>query len=72
LGIAGDDAMHAFGYIAVGVLIVCMLAGTKALSVDTASLIAVADMAQVVAPDTAQSPRQPSPEDEEDLLNTLD
>jgi len=64
--------MHAFGYIAVGVLIVCMLAGTKALSVDTASLIAVADMAQVVAPDTAQSPRQPSPEDEEDLLNTLD
>ena len=36
---------------------------------DTASMrIAVADMAQVVAPDTAQSPRQASPEDEEDLL----
>ena len=64
--------MHTFGYIGIGVVIVCMLAGTKALSVDTASMIAVADMAQVVAPDTAQSPRQASPEDEEDLLNTLD
>jgi hypothetical protein len=63
--------MHTFGYIGIGVVIVCMLAGTKALSVDTASMIAVADMAQVVAPDTAQSPRQASPEDE-DLLNTLD
>jgi hypothetical protein len=65
--------MRTFDYIGVGVLIVCMLAGTKALSVDTTSMmIAVADMAEVVAPDTEQSPRQPSPEDEEDLLNTLD
>jgi hypothetical protein len=65
--------MRAFGYIGIGVLIVCTLAGTKAFSMDTASMrIAVADMAQVVAPDTAQSPRQASPEDEEDLLNTLD
>ena len=63
--------MRTFDYTAVGILIVCMLAGTKALSVDTASMIAVADMAQVVAPDTAQSPRQASPEDE-DLLNSLD
>ena len=73
LGIGGDDAMRTFNYTAVAVLILWTLAGTKALSMDTASMmIAVADMAQVVAPDTAQSPRQPSPEDEEDLLNTLD
>jgi len=73
LGIGGDDAMRTFNYTAVAVLILWTLAGTKALSMDTASMmIAVADMAQVVvAPDTTQSPGQPSPE-EEDLLNTLD
>ena len=53
--------MRTFDYIGVGVLIVCMLAGTKALSVDTASMIAVADMAQDEPPDATQSPRQPTP-----------
>jgi hypothetical protein len=52
--------MHIFGYIVIGFLIVCMLlAATKALSVANAMMIAVADMAQVVAPETMQSPRQP-------------
>jgi hypothetical protein len=52
--------MHIFGYIVIGFLIVCMLfAATKALSVANAMMIAVADMAQVVAPETRQSPRQP-------------
>jgi hypothetical protein len=55
--------MYIFGYVTIGFQIGCtLLAGTKALSVDTASMvIAVADMAQVIAPDTTQSPRQPSP-----------
>ena len=67
-----DEAMHIFSYLAIGYLIVCTLsAGTKALSAETASaVIAVAD--QVVAPDTTQSPRQPSPGEDEDLLSTLD
>jgi hypothetical protein len=51
-----------FGYIVIGFLIVCMLlAATKALSVANAMMIAVANMAQVVAPETTQSPRQPTP-----------
>jgi hypothetical protein len=55
--------MHIFGYIVIGFLIVCMLlAATKALSVANAMMIAVADMAEVVAPETTQSPRQPTPE----------
>jgi len=55
--------MHIFGYIVIGFLIVCMLlAATKALSVANAMMIAVADMAQVVAPETTQSPRQPTPD----------
>jgi hypothetical protein len=54
--------MHIFGYVVIGFLIVCMLlAATKALSVANAMMIAVADMAQVVAPKTTQSPRQPTP-----------
>jgi hypothetical protein len=54
--------MHIFGYVVIGFLIVCMLlAATKALSVANAMMIAVADMAQVVAPETTQSPRQPTP-----------
>ena len=54
--------MHIFGYIVVGFLIVCMLlAATKALSVANAMMTAVGDMAQVVAPETTQSPRQPTP-----------
>ena len=53
--------MHIFGYIVIGFLIVCMLlAATKALSVANAMTTAVADIAQVVAPETTQSPRQPS------------
>jgi hypothetical protein len=80
--------MHIFGYVVIGFLIVCMLlAATKALSVANAMMIAVPDMAQVVAPETTQSPRQPTPEnqtdralersqdlaeEEEDLLNMLD
>jgi len=62
--------MHIFGY---GFLIVCMfLAGTKALSVDTASMVvAMAEMTQVVTPDIAQS-LQDGAEEEEDLLNILD
>ena len=52
--------MHIFGYIVIGFLIVCMLlAATKALSVANAMMIAVADVAEVVAPETTQSPRQP-------------
>ena len=55
--------MHIFGYVVIGFLIVCMLlAATKALSVANAMMIAVADMAQVVAPETTQSPRQPTPD----------
>ena len=54
--------MHIFGYIVIGFLIVCMLlAATKALSVANAMTTAVADIAQVVAPETTQSPRQPTP-----------
>ena len=56
--------MHIFGYVAIGFLIACMLlAGTKALSVGNSPasmVIAVADVAQVVAPDATQSPRQPT------------
>ena len=63
--------MRSFDYAAIGVLIVCMLAGTKALSVDAGSLvIAVADVAQAVAPDPTQSPL--TEEGEVDLLNLLD
>jgi hypothetical protein len=58
----GSGAVHIFGYVVIGFLIVCMLlAATKALSVANAMMIAVADMAQVVAPETTQSPRQPTP-----------
>ena len=58
----GSGATHIFGYIVIGFLIVCMLlAATKALSVANAMMTAVADMAQVVAPATTQSPRQPTP-----------
>jgi hypothetical protein len=75
--------MNIFGYVTIGFLIACMLlAGTKALSVDTASMvIAVADMVQVVAPDTTQSQnpadsvlerlQDPAEEQQEDLLNIL-
>ena len=55
--------MHIFSYVVIGFLIVCMLlAGTKALSVANAMMIAVADMAQAEAPDAMQSPRQPTPD----------
>jgi hypothetical protein len=75
--------MNIFGYVTIGFLIACMLlVGTKALSVDTASMIiAVADMVQVVAPDTTQSQNQTDSvlerlqgraEEEEDVLNMLD
>jgi hypothetical protein len=48
--------MRSFDYTAIGILMICMIAGTKALSADAGSLlIAVADLAQVVAPDTTQS-----------------
>jgi hypothetical protein len=69
LGIGGDDAMRTFAYMAIGVLIVCTLSGgTKALSLDTASMvIPVADMMQVAAPD-----KQDRAEEEEDLLNVWD
>jgi hypothetical protein len=69
--------MRIFAYLGISFLIVCMLsAGTKALSVDTASMV-VADMVQVVAPDTTQSQNQTDSVlerylAEEDLLNTLD
>jgi hypothetical protein len=79
----GDGAMHIFGYGAIGFLIVCMLlVGAKALSVDTAStVIAVTDIAQVMAPgiteqqnqtDGALEPLQDPAEGEGDLLNILD
>jgi hypothetical protein len=69
--------MRIFAYLGISFLIVCMLSvGTKALSVDTASMV-VADMVQVVAPDTTQSQNQTDSVlerylAEEDLLNTLD
>jgi hypothetical protein len=69
--------MRIFAYLGISFLIVCVLsAGTKALSVDTASMV-VADMVQVVAPDTTQSQNQTDSVlerylAEEDLLNTLD
>jgi hypothetical protein len=56
--------MHIFGYIATGFLIVCiLLAATKSLSAGSPAsiVIAMADVAQVVAPDALQSPRQPTP-----------
>jgi hypothetical protein len=57
--------MHIFDYIAIGFLVACMLlAATKALSVGespASMVIAVADVAQVVAPDATQSARQPTP-----------
>jgi hypothetical protein len=56
----GKTAMRIFGYC--GFLIVWLLAPAP---------IAIADTAPVVAPDTAQSPPQPTP-DELDLLNLLD
>jgi hypothetical protein len=52
--------MRIFGYC--GFLIVWLLAPAP---------IAIADTAPVVAPDTTQSPPQPTP-DELDLLNLLD
>ena len=62
--------MRSFNYTAIGVLMICMTAGMKVLSADAGSLvIAVADVEQVVAPDTTQLPLT---EDGEDLLNTLD
>jgi hypothetical protein len=80
---SGDHAMHIFGYGAIGFLVVCMLlAGAKALSVDTAStVIAVTDMAQVMAPDVTERQNQTDgaleslqdlAEGEGDLLNILD
>ena len=57
--------MRTFDYTAVGILIVCMLAGTKALSVETAGT----ETAQVVVPDVKQTSAS---EDEVDLLNLLD
>jgi hypothetical protein len=57
--------MRIFDYTAIGILIVCMLGGTKALPAE----MVLADMAQVVAPDATQSPPG---EDEGDLLNLLD
>jgi hypothetical protein len=74
--------MRIFSYLGISFLIVCILAGTKALSVDTASMVIdVADMAQVVAPDTTQSQNQTDSalerlqdlaEEQEDLLNIRD
>jgi hypothetical protein len=69
--------MRIFAYLGISFLIVSMLSvGTKALSVDTASMV-VADMVQIVAPDTTQSQNQTDSVlerylAEEDLLNTLD
>jgi hypothetical protein len=59
--------MRIFGYLGISFLIVSMLlVGTKAFSADASMVIAVADMAQVLAPDATQS------EEFEDLLNILD
>jgi hypothetical protein len=75
--------MRIFGYLGISFLIVCVLSvGTKALSADTASMvIAVADMVQVVAPDTTQSQNQTDSalerlqgpaEERDDFLNIWD
>jgi hypothetical protein len=56
--------MHIFGYIATGFLIVCiLLAATKSLSAGSPAsiVIAMADVAHVVAPDAMKSSRQPTP-----------
>jgi hypothetical protein len=54
--------MRIFGYLGIGFLIVWLFAPAP---------IAMADTALVVAPDTTQSPPQPTP-GELDLLNLLD
>lgn len=64
-GVGGDDFMRTFYYTAIGIFLVSLLAGSKALSVRAA----LAETAQVVAPDATQSPLT---EDEVDLLNLLD
>jgi hypothetical protein len=76
--------MRIFGYLGINFLIVCMLlVGTKALSVDTTSMVIAVpdDMTQVVAPDTTQSQNetdsaleqlQDSAEEQVDLLNIRD
>jgi len=57
--------MRTFDYTAIGILILCTLAGTQAFFVETA----VAETAQVVAPNATQSP---ATEDEVDLLSLQD
>jgi hypothetical protein len=61
----GKDAMRIFGYLGIGFLIVWLLAPAP-------MAITVADTAPVQAPDTTQSPPQPSSGTEQDLLNVLD
>jgi hypothetical protein len=74
--------MRIFGYLGISFLIVCVLSvGTKALSVDTASMVIAVDMVQVVAPDTTQSQNQTDSalerlqgpaEEQDDFLNIWD
>jgi hypothetical protein len=70
--------MYFFGYVAVGFLIVCMLlGGTRALSVDTASMVvAAADVAQVEEQNQTESVLERlqgrAAEEQDDLLNILD
>jgi hypothetical protein len=52
--------MRIFGYLGIGFLIVWLFAP-----------IAMADTTPVIAPDTTQTPPQPTP-GEQDLLNLLD
>ena len=55
--------MRIFGYLGIGFLIVWLFAPAP---------IAMADTAPIVAADTTQSPPQPTPGDQDDLLNLLD
>jgi hypothetical protein len=63
-GADGEDAMRVFAYVGISFLIYFLAPAPMAIAVaETAS--------QVVAPET-QSPPQPSPGVEEDLLNLQD
>ena len=58
----GRHTMRIFGYLGIGFLIVWLLAPAP---------MAVAETA-VQVPGETQSPSQPTPEEEDDLLSTLD
>jgi len=60
----GKTHMRICGYLGIGFVMVCLLAPAP-MAITMAETV-------VQAPDAAQSPSQPTPGVEEDLLNTLD